>query len=82
MDIPQPHFIKQLGHTDALTIARHYARWMDATGRYVEPPVLQPAEVATGLQAQLGQRGESMWRGRGRGLNAVQEPRRTAVRTT
>ena len=37
-NIPLPYVSKQLGHGDVLTTARHYARWIDASGRYVAPP--------------------------------------------
>jgi hypothetical protein len=73
-NIPLPYVSKQLGHGDVLTTARHYARWIDASGRYVAPPVLQQGEVPADLLARLGRSGNAVQRGHGRGLKVVRHP--------
>jgi integrase len=79
-NIPLPYVSKQLGHGDVLTTARHYARWIDASGRYVAPPVLQVGEVPADLLARLGKRSESVARDRARRLKVVREPKGRATR--
>jgi integrase len=81
-NIPLPYVSKQLGHGDVLTTARHYARWIDATGRYVAPPVLQAGEVPADLMGRLGKSTDGVRRGSARGLKVVPQSRRSSIRTT
>jgi integrase len=79
-NIPLPYVSKQLGHGDVLTTARHYARWIDASGRYIAPPVLQPAEVPGDLLARLGRLQEAARPRHARGLKVIRHPSRRATR--
>jgi hypothetical protein len=72
-NLPLPYVSKQLGHGDVLTTARHYARWIDSSGRYVAPPVLRAGEVPADLLERLGRSRESARRERARDLKVLSQ---------